>query len=344
MPESDSSIAVVIPARNAGTSLEFAVESILEQSRDDIEVVLVDHDSSDNTHGIMLNLARRDSRIQVHRCKGTFVEAANLAWQKTSADLIARMDADDFAYPDRISRQAEFLHQNPNFAGCATRVKILKRTPHGKSAPPDEGYARYEEWVNSVVSPERIAAERFVDSPLPNPSTMVRRSVLEAYDGFADPEWAEDYDFWLRLLENGEILGKVEDVLLDWFDGETRATRTIGRYSLDQFQNAKAHYLSRLDMVKERGVVVCGAGPIGKQFARLLGKRKIEIKAFCEVNKKQIGNRLRGIPVRDSQELSEYQGNAVAIASVGLAGARQQIRELAESSGFIEGTDFFCVA
>ncbi len=344
MPEIDSSIAVVIPARNAASTLEAAIESIQGQTLSDFQILLVDHDSDDETHRIMLEFASSDPRIEVLQHRGTFVEAANFAWEKSHACLIARMDADDVAHPARLEKQREFLLKNPDIAACATGVSILKRAADGSPLPPDDGYARYEKWVNSVVEPEQIAAERFVDSPMPNPSSMIRRSILEKHGGYADPEWAEDYDLWLRLLEAEETLGKVDEVLLNWFDGENRSTRTIARYSLDQFQRSKAFYLARMAMVQEKGVAICGAGPIGKQFALLLEERDIQIHCFYEVNQRQIGNKLRGIPVLDSAGMDHFQGKGTAIAAVGLPGARQKIRDLATASGFIEGDDFFCVA
>ena len=194
------------------------------------------------------------------------------------------------------------------------------------------------------MTPEQIAAERFVDSPLANPTTMIRRSILEQYKGYADEIWAEDYDLWLRMLNAGETLGKVDRVLLDWHDSEHRATRTQDRYTQENFQRAKAHYLAKLPIVRERGVSICGAGPIGKKLARRLSDDYfIDVGAFFEVNEKQIGNRIAGIPVLPSEAIPDSP-HRVLIGAVGLPGARERIRDLAKPAGFTEGVDFFCVA
>lgn len=331
--------SVVMPVKNAGETLEAAIGSIRQQTFSDLEIILVDHSSTDNSLEIMKKAASKDSRIHVFRESGTFVDAANLAWRESHGELVARMDSDDIAHPERISKQVDFLSENPDIAACGTLVNIVKRRGEVEG-----GYQRYERWVNSVIEPDDIASQRFVDSPLPNPTAMIRRRVMEELGGYADPLWAEDYDFWLRLLEKGHRLGKVKQVLLDWHDDPARATRTRERYSLTRFQEAKAFYLSRIEAVRERGVVICGAGPIGKEMANFLRKQDIAVKAFVEVNVRQIGNRIAGVPVLPSSDIANLKGGAVALGAVGQPGAREKVLELARSADFVEGVDFFAVA
>jgi len=332
-------VSVVMPARNAGATLEAAIDSIRQQTFADLDIVLVDHKSSDDSLEIMENAATQDQRVRVFRESGTFVNAANLAWREGRGELIARMDSDDIAYPERISAQVDFLSENLDIAACGTLVNIVK-----SSGTVEGGYQRYEQWVNSVIEPNDIISQRFVDSPLPNPTTMVRRCVMEDLRGYSDPPWAEDYDFWLRLLESGHRLGKIDRVLLDWYDEPTRATRTRERYSLSRFQEAKAFYLSRMEIVRRLGVIVCGAGPIGKEMAGFLGNHDITVNAFVEVNVRQIGNRIGGAPVLPPSELVTWKSRAVALGAVGQTGAREKLSELARTAGFTEGVDFFSVA
>lgn len=334
-----------MPVRNAEATLSEALRSLQQQDLDDFEIVVVDHGSTDSSPEILRSAALEDSRIQVHRCEGTFVEAANMAWQKASGDWIARMDGDDVADPTRLTKQLEFLSTHPELDACGTLVRIRKRGPTPKtSLPADGGYARYEEWVNSVQSTSEIEAQRFVDSPIPNPSAMIRRDTLVNLGGFEDPIWAEDYDFWLRFLEHGFRVAKVPEVLLDWYDSPSRSTRNIPRYELKQFQLAKAHFLSRLPLVRDEGIVVWGAGQIGKQMTGFLKERNIEVRAFVEVDPRKIGQTISGIPVISPSDLPEILLRSVLLAAVGVAGARSEIRENVENLGRTEGHDFFCVA
>lgn len=352
-----SSVSVAMPVRNAAATVGAALSSLLAQDLGDFEIVVVDHASSDGTPEILARFAASDSRIRLLRHEGSFVEAANLAWRESSGELVARMDADDLAHPTRLRRQRDFLLAHPELSGCASLVRILRRTGTGQPdplwtdptgtgqlAPPDAGYRRYQRWINSVVIPEEIAAQRFIDSPLPNPTTMLRRDALETADGYADPPWAEDYDLWLRLIAEGHRFGKVPEMLLFWLDGRNRATRSLERYALARFQQAKAFYLAKDMLVRARGVVVCGAGPTGKDMANRLRGHGVEIRAFLEVNARQIGQRIEGVPVLASDRSGDFLGEATMLAAAGREPARERIRRLLLGSGFTEGTDFYCVA
>jgi len=339
------SISILLPVKNAEATLPMAIRSCLAQSLPDFELVLVDHGSTDQSFSIMKKYARRDSRLTVIKAPAGcgFIPALNFLWHESQGSLLARMDADDFSYTGRIQQQARYLREHPGAAACATRVRIRRRLD-GKITEPEQGYAAYEAWLNSLDSSEAIARERFIDSPIANPSMMIRRSVLERFEGYHDRPWAEDYDLWLRLLGGGELVGKVDELLLDWFDSENRTTRTDDRYSQTNFLRAKAHYLARLPIAAEQGLSICGAGPIGKRLARFLLDEGAEVHAFYEVSEKRIGQKIHGIEVRDGNLSFADAIGTTLIAAVGVPGGRDQIRQLARDAGFIEGDDFFCVA
>lgn len=184
-----------MPLRNAAATLRMAVDGILAQSFGDFEFILFDHGSTDATPEMIRQYAETDPRIKTASCHGSFIDAINMSWQMANGDLIARMDSDDFAYPDRIAKQREFLIIHPELVGCASRVRILKKnTATGIISLPDSGYATYDKWINSIISARQIARERFIDNPLPNPSTMMRREILEEMGGYRNAIWAEDYD------------------------------------------------------------------------------------------------------------------------------------------------------
>ena len=331
-------ISVVLTARDAGRTLADAVDSCLRQTHSDFELLLVDNRSTDRTRAIADGFARQDSRVRVFSCEGTHVGAHQLGVAEARGDLIARMDADDVCHPDRLGLQAGFLARNGEVAGCACGVRVRSR---GREV--GEGFQRYVSWLNGLRSPDDIARERFIESPVVHPASMVRRDALLAVGGYQEVAWAEDYDLWLRLLDAGFSIGKVPEILFDWFDSDSRLTRSDERYSQDNFLRAKAHYLGKIDVVRQNGVAICGAGPIGKRIGRLLIDGGIRVRAFYDVNPRRIGEAIAGVPVCDQVEMRRG-GGVVLLGAVGLEGARDLIRGLAADQGFVEGRDFFCVA
>ncbi|MFT5466861.1 MAG: GT2 family glycosyltransferase [Verrucomicrobiales bacterium] len=335
----------MLPAKNADSTLESAARSCLNQTFEDLELILIENDSSPGTRSVMEQLRSEDERVRLISAPpgAGFIAALNIGWQDANGELLARMDADDLCAPERIERQVSFLDQHSEVAACGTLVRIRRRDQEGSVQPAFEGYALFEQWLNSVVLESAIAAERFIDSPIANPSAMIRRSVFDQIGGYREVAWAEDYDFWLRMLDAGLRIGKVDQQLLDWFDSESRLTRNDEHYGQDRFLEAKAHFLARLPQVRERGVAISGAGPIGKRLGRLLISKGVRLIAFLEVSPRRIGNEIDGVPILRDTELP-LEGRPILIGAVGLRGARQKIRNLVEPLGYIEGSDFFCVA
>ncbi|MGK0188885.1 MAG: glycosyltransferase involved in cell wall biosynthesis [Verrucomicrobiales bacterium] len=338
-------ISIMLPAKDAAATVRAAAESCLQQTKRDLELLLIENDSTAKTIAVMEQLARSDARVRiVHAPPGVgFIAALNLGWRQSQGEFLARMDADDISYPQRIEKQLQLLNEHPELAACGTAVRIVRRGDHGKILPPLQGFADYQEWLNSVTSPESIAAERFIDSPISNPSAMIRRRVFDQIGGYQVVDWAEDYDFWLRLMENDLLVGKVPEILLDWIDSDSRMTRNDAHYSQRQFLNAKAHFLARLPIVRDAGVEICGAGPIGKRLARLLEIEGVAVTAFYEVSDRKIGNVIGGIPVRGSNDMPRC-GKCVMVSAIGVKGGRARVRKLMRPLGYREGIDFFCVA
>lgn len=323
----------MLPFRDAAGTLRAALASLLAQEGADFEVLAVDDHSADGSAAIVE--AAGDPRVRLLENAGApgVVGAANTGIRAARAPWIARMDADDLAAPRRLRRQLDFAAGRPELGVVACEVALLE----GRG----EGMARYVGWANGLRTPEEIAAARFIESPVVNPGAMVRADWMERAGGYRDVPWAEDHDLWLRLLEAGCRIARVPEVLLEWRDSGGRLTRTDERYGSEARTLMRAHYLARLDVVRERGVVMAGAGPIGKGLARRLRAEGVGVRAFLEVNPRRIGQRIHGAPVLAAESLDP--GRGVLLGAVGVPGGRDRVRRLAREAGFTEGLDFWCV-
>ena len=249
-------------------------------------------------------------------------------------ELVARMDADDIAHPERMQRQLEMLERNPGLDAVSCGVRLIEAM--------GEGMERYVEWVNGLATPVDVARERFIECPVIQPSLLMRAEAVRRAGGYREVAWAEDHDLFLRMLRGGARFGKVAEVLLDWRDGADRLTRSDPAYAEEQVWKMKAHHLAQEQAVSERGAVVCGAGPIGKRLARLLAEEGVAVRGYFEVNPRRIGERIGGVEVAGPDEFGARWREAVLLSAVGVAGGRARVRTLALGKGYCEGEDFWC--
>ncbi len=327
---------MLLPCRNAAATLDEALASIARQTLSDFELIAVDDGSSDDTPSILAEWARRDSRINaVSTPPKGIVAALNTAAECAQGDVLARMDADDIAAPQRLERQLAFLDSHRDLVACGSRIRYMPR------ARLKDGALRYERWINSVVTADDIERDLFVECPIPHPTLVMRKAAFDAVGEYRDNGWPEDYDLLLRFWESDYLFGKVPDVLLDWREGPDRLSRTDSRYSEDAFRACKAHYLR--SRTAGRSVVVWGAGPVGKAFARALQREDHTVVAFVDLDPRKIGEIIHGAPVIHPSAIGEYRA-AYVVAAVGSPGAREEIRASLRRAGRDEPEEFCAVA
>ncbi len=332
-------LSVLLPVRNAGPVLNECLASLEGQSLDDFEVVAVDDGSSDGSRDRLVALAARDPRFRVLAgpARG-LVAALNLAAGSATGKLLARMDADDVAHPDRLALQAQFLDAHPETAILGCRVRLI-----GAPVTGNQGMRGYLAWQNQLLDHQAMARDRFVESPLTHPSVMMRAEALAALGGYRAFDGPEDYDLWLRAFEAGLGFAKLPQELLDWRDSERRLTRCDSRYAQERFRALKIETLGRCHLRGNRLVVVWGAGPIGKGWARALKAAGHSVAAFVEVDRRKIGQRIDGAPVLSLPQVSSLSG-CLHLGAVGQPGARSRIREVAAGLGLVDGVDLLAVA
>jgi glycosyltransferase involved in cell wall biosynthesis len=344
-PAQNPAISVVMPLRDGERWVAAAVDSVRRQTCDDWELIVVDDGSRDSGPQLVRQIAVDDPRVRVVNLPAGergLVAALNEGLKHASGPLLARMDADDLAHPERFALQKHELDSDASLFAVSCRAEAFPR------AQCRDGMRRYLGWQNALASPEAIARERFVESPVLHPTLMLRTSVLRsALDGWRDRGWAEDYDLVLRACEADLRIGRVLRVLLAWRNHEDQYTRQDPRCSADAFAAARAHFLARhlrARLPEGREVVMLGAGPTGKVLARGLAAEGFQISAFYDVDPKKIGNRIEDWPVRDSRLLADLEPRPFGLAAVGSPGGRDRLRQACLGWKWLEEDDFLVVA
>jgi glycosyltransferase involved in cell wall biosynthesis len=326
-----------LPVWNAEATLQACLDSLSAQSLTDFELIAVDDGSSDNSRELLFAHARRDGRLRVvaepHR---GLVPALNEALARAQSRLVARMDADDLAHPDRLALQARRLETDNvvDMLGCGVRV-----TGGARNA----GLLAYAAWSNRLLTHEDIVRDLFVESPLVHPSLMTRREAFESLGGYRHDGGPEDYDLLLRAHGRGMRFAKLPEVLLDWHDSENRLTRSDPRYHSDRFRKRKIEALLDGPLQPGRPVVIWGAGPIGKAWAKDLLARGVALRAFIDVHPRRVGQRIQGVLVGDVASAAAHAG-VLHLIALGQPGARERARQVARGLGLRECSDHIAVA
>ena len=326
-------ISVVLPVRDAAKTVERAARSILQSSFKEIELVVIDDGSTDGSPEIIRKIT--DSRLRLFQQeKEGICAAANRGTAEAHAPIIARMDADDFSHPTRLEKEFELLHRN-NFDIVGCQAKIIGI--HGKSV---ESMQRYESWSNSLTETDQIAAMRFVELPIINPTLMAKREFFEL--GYRQGDWPEDYDLCLRALNKNLRAAKVKEVLLDWIDSNNRLTRKDARYSVKAFDHCRRTHLIKGPLKGVKEVDLWGAGQTGKRWLRWLQDKGFQVRRIIEVSPKKIGTKIHEVPVISSNDLPAPEGAPLIIA-VGAAGARELIEAELIKKGYDLGENAWFV-
>jgi glycosyltransferase involved in cell wall biosynthesis len=330
----------VLPAFNAGRTLAGAIASVRGQTFPDWELVLVDDGSTDDTAALGAAAAREDPRIrylcQPHR---GIVAALDTGLGSARGEYLARLDADDSSPPDRLALQTAFLDRHADVGLVSGRVAF------DGDARGSGGFARHVAWLNSLTTPEAIALNRFVEAPVAHPSVLFRRELLGRHGSYRDGPFPEDYELWLRWLDQGIRFAKVPATVLWWADRPDRLSRCDPRYARDVFYRVKAPYLARAirRTLGGRELWIWGAGRVTRRRVGLLTDQGLTVRGFIDVDRKKWGRPRHGHLVVGPTHLPAPQ-QALVVGYVASLGARELIQSALEARGFVPGADSWLAA
>lgn len=336
----EPAVSVLLPVRNGAGTLRAAIRSICHQTLSDWELLVVDDGSTDGTGGIAGQMAVADRRIKVLRQPALgLVPALESGLYHARGRYIARMDADDISYPGRLKEQAEMLDWDSELGLVGGLVD------YGGDAQANAGYALHVDWINTLVKPEDIYLNRFIESPFAHPSVMFRRNLVDRFDGYRQGPFPEDYELWLRWMDAGVGVAKAAHRVIIWNDTPQRLSRQDQRYETEAFFAVKAGYLARAArrILGRRQVWIWGAGRPTRKRAEHLIAHGLGIHGYVDIDPAKCGKSFQGRPARSPDGLPP-PARALVLGYVGKRGARELIRAQLNQRGFVEGLDYLMAA
>ena len=187
-------ISVLLPAFNAEKYIEHAIQSILNQTYSNFELIILNDGSSDSTEEIIKSF--KDTRILYINNEQNIglVSTLNKGLKLAKGKYIARMDADDISYIDRFSKQYLFLENNPSYIICSSSRRNFN----------DSNNREHISYM--PVSDSAIRISSIFGTPFTHPAVMFRKEIVLENILFYDKsfKYTQDYDLWIRMLKYGK--------------------------------------------------------------------------------------------------------------------------------------------
>ncbi len=189
---SNPQVTVLLPVFNAAEYLKDAVDSILNQTFKDFELLVIEDGSTDDSLSILKSY--NDPRIKIieHTQNEGLIKTLNEGLRIATGKYIVRMDADDVSLPDRLAHQVKFMNAHPDVSVVGTYFKDI----YGKVKV-----------AKTPVSHEALKSQLFFSCALAHPTVIIRKSDFEKHQFFYDADFphAEDYELWVRVSRKLKI-------------------------------------------------------------------------------------------------------------------------------------------
>ena len=198
-------VSVILPAYNCEKFIGKAIQSVLQQTFTDFELIIINDGSTDNTGSIIQTFD--DQRIVYLKNPGNqgLISTLNNAISYAKGKYIARMDGDDISLSERLAKQKVFLDQNENISVVASTIEFIND---------QEEKTGIWELDRQTITPTQIRRAILKQNCIAHPTVMMRSEIMKQLKYMDYQKNIEDYDLWLRLLNRGYKIAKLDEPLL----------------------------------------------------------------------------------------------------------------------------------
>jgi GT2 family glycosyltransferase len=195
-------VTVLMTVLNGEQYLPDAIESILQQTFHDFELIIVNDGSTDSSQAIIQSYDDPRIRVIHNPCNRGIYTSANIGLRHAQGQYVARLDADDVSVPDRLKTQIDFMEKNPDIGAVASWMTWIDKTGH----------------VLDDYTPQHHAESIYYTlnfaNCMPHSSALYRKVLLDRFHGYQDQfSYAGDFDLWQRLSKQTP-LAMIKSVLV----------------------------------------------------------------------------------------------------------------------------------
>ncbi|MBL8025466.1 MAG: glycosyltransferase [Fibrobacteres bacterium] len=333
MPIVHPLVSVVLPVLNGAPYIRESVNSILNQTLHDIELIVVDNGSTDNTTEILSEIS--DPRLSVIReCEKGVFNALNKGIKTAKGEFFARMDCDDIALPHRL----EYQHKLWQSSGAEVIGGGVR--PFRTDREIGNGFTRYCTWLNTLTINKDIIHNIFIEDPIPSPTLFMPLKALIKVGGYDPGVYPDDYNLTLKNYSAGYSFAKTESVLLEWRDHDGRLSRTATELKNQRFFNIKASYFKKIIYDSKRPIVIWGLGSNAKDLYRSFQKEGVPVAGFTSASEFIKEKSLYNLPISAHTDWK----NCYFIIATAARDARTEVIDKLQQIGLETYNDFiaFC--
>ena len=228
-------ISVVLPVYNVALYAQEAIVSILEQSIQDFEIIVIDDCSTDNTIEIIESI--KDSRIRIIKKtinKG-LVDSLNIGFDAAQGKYIARMDGDDISHKERFEKQLKVL-TNTDIKACGCWL---------------QEFYKGDKIIKHSENHEEIVAKLLLGCSMSLGSVMLDRSLVKNFRFNESKKHVEDYDFWAKIAWEGKFYN-IQEVLYFYRVHETQVSTLFTKMQKAEDVNIKIFLFKKLRFNEEK--------------------------------------------------------------------------------------------
>lgn len=208
-------ISIIMPVYNALEYLQQSIDSILQQTFTDFELIIVDDGSTDNSAEIISGY--EDPRIHLILNGHNFIQSLNIGITAAIGKYITRMDADDIMLPKRLQLQYEFMEHNPNVDISGSWM---------------QSFGQREYLMRNATDHKGILCQAILHSPLYHPTIIMKRNIIHSFpvlnniSQFYNEKYtyAEDYHCWIELIKMGFVFANLPEVLVKYRCSNSQVT------------------------------------------------------------------------------------------------------------------------
>ena len=274
-------VSVIMSVYNGEDYLAEAIDSVLNQSLIDWELIIINDCSSDSTGEILSKYVAQDERVKVYTNEVNLrlPSSLNKAMSYAKGKYIARMDADDICLPDRLEKQYHFMEENPDIALSSCRFMTLKNGVISSGG------------CGGKVDADSMKALLLVTNPILHPGIIANAKIIKELKYDKNFTCTEDMELWTRFVMAGYKVGILPEYLMIYRLHDKQITQTtLEKQQKEIVAIQKAYYTKFWDVMSKEQETFYVKG--------IYFRENIDIHQFCKFYKwiKKVNRRTKELP------------------------------------------------